>query len=71
LKVKIRFPDGKTFICNIDIDRVSSIEDIAEECATQLCESNPRIKNLDRCIEAHKRWLLPHIYSEVMESLWR
>jgi len=68
--VHIMFPDGRVARFEIDLSKVESIEDIAEEIARQSCEKIPHIKNMERCVEAYKRWLIPHLYSELMETIF-
>ena len=71
MKIVIKFPDGRTVKLGIKITPDITIEDLAYQIAISLCEDNPRIVNVDKCTESHARWLIPRLYSELLETVFR
>jgi len=71
VRIKIEFPDGGVFETEVNALRYESLEDMAEDIARELVMSNPRlretVKDLEACIEAHKRWILPRLVSALAE----
>lgn len=70
MKIRIEFPGGQVAVFDIKLKKDMTVEDIAEEIASEMCSRIPTIKNFEACTEAHMRWLIPHIISEILETMF-
>ena len=70
MKVSITFPDGKTKVFTVKLRRGMTIEDIAEEVAEEMLREyreRHTIKDPAKYVEGVKRWLIPQLYSALLE----
>ena len=67
--IRIDFPNRDYEVFEIDIKEFNSIDDIAEYIAYELCRKNPVIKNIEKCAESHKRWILAQLWSKLSEEI--
>lgn len=69
--IEITFPDGKKKDFRVNVEYGCTIEDIAEEIAKQMVQDYSKIRNIKnekKYIESIKRWLIPHLYTNVLEA---
>ena len=70
MKVSITFPDGKTKVFTVKLRRGMTIEDIADEVAREMLREyrdRHTVKDPARYVEGVKRWLIPQLYSALLE----
>lgn len=68
--VTITFPDGRTKTYSIKLQRGMTIEDIADEIAREMLRKYRKkhgVKDPERYVEGVKRWLIPQLYSAILE----
>ena len=68
--VTITFPDGRTKTFSIKLQRGMTIEDIADEIAREMLHEYRKkhgVRDPERYVEGVKRWLIPQLYSAILE----
>lgn len=71
MKINITFPDGKEKTFKVRLDYGMTVEDIADIISESLVREYMKIrkiKHVDRYKDSIKRWLVPKLYSELLES---
>lgn len=68
--ITIIFPDGRRAEVELDPREYDSIEEMAYAIAYELCENNPMVKNVEKCAQSAVGWILPQLWSELINSLY-
>ena len=73
MKVRITFPDGKSYTYDVKLKRGMTIDDIVDQILDQMLEAYSKthtVKDPEAWKEAHRRWLLAHIYEALLEQIF-
>jgi len=69
--LRITFPNGTEEEFDIDLSAYSSVEEIANEIVDSMVVEMKHLKDPEAWKKATLRWLIPAIYSAILEELSR